>query len=320
MDNIPDDGAGLLVANHAGGLWPCRRRDDVGGGPHSNITPAATCACSAPTCCSRPPALGVLARKTGADARLHRRRRAVAAQRRARRRVAGGLQGDRQAVPGALQAAALRPRRVRPARRCAPARRSCRCRSSGRRRSIPSWATSSRWPGCWACRISRLTPTFPWLGPLGLVPLPSKWYIEFGEPIETTEFGGDAADDAVTVFELTDRVRETIQSRCTDCSSNAAPCGADQAAPSRGRRRGVRPRDAAPRRAADRDATAQSPRRLRRVRAQPGRRSGRPCVRYGSRGSPSRGHGPRRAERSPGSRPTARPTSESIGRSLIESE
>ena len=30
-----------------------------------------------------------------------------------------------------------------------------------------------------------VTPTFPWLGPLGLLPLPSKWLIEFGEPIET---------------------------------------------------------------------------------------------------------------------------------------
>jgi 1-acyl-sn-glycerol-3-phosphate acyltransferase len=57
-----------------------------------------------------------------------------------------------------------------------------------------------------------LTPTFPWLGPLGLVPLPSKWYIEFGEPIHTEEFGAEAAEDAAVVFDLTDRVRETIQS------------------------------------------------------------------------------------------------------------
>jgi 1-acyl-sn-glycerol-3-phosphate acyltransferase len=56
-----------------------------------------------------------------------------------------------------------------------------------------------------------LTPTFPWLGPLGLIPLPSKWYIEFGEPIETSEFGPDAAEDPMLVFELTDRVREQIQ-------------------------------------------------------------------------------------------------------------
>ena len=57
-----------------------------------------------------------------------------------------------------------------------------------------------------------ITPTFPWLGPLGLVPLPSKWYIEFGEPIHTESLGAEAADDAAIVFDLTDRVRETIQS------------------------------------------------------------------------------------------------------------
>jgi hypothetical protein len=47
---------------------------------------------------------------------------------------------------------------------------------------------------------------------LGLVPLPSKWHIEFGAPIDTAEFGPDAADDPLMTFELTDRVRETIQS------------------------------------------------------------------------------------------------------------
>ncbi len=57
-----------------------------------------------------------------------------------------------------------------------------------------------------------ITPTFPWLGPLGLVPLPSKWHIEFGEPIATDSYGPAAADDHMLVFELTDRVRETIQS------------------------------------------------------------------------------------------------------------
>ena len=56
-----------------------------------------------------------------------------------------------------------------------------------------------------------LTPTFPWLGPLGAVPLPSKWVIEFGEPIETAEFGDGAAEDPMLVFEITDQVRETIQ-------------------------------------------------------------------------------------------------------------
>jgi 1-acyl-sn-glycerol-3-phosphate acyltransferase len=56
-----------------------------------------------------------------------------------------------------------------------------------------------------------VTPTFPWLGPLGLIPLPSKWIIEFGEPIATDAMGPAAADDPMLVFNLTDQVREVIQ-------------------------------------------------------------------------------------------------------------
>lgn len=56
-----------------------------------------------------------------------------------------------------------------------------------------------------------ITPTFPLLGPLGLIPLPSKWIIEFGAPIETASHGAAAADDPMLVFDLTDQVRETIQ-------------------------------------------------------------------------------------------------------------
>lgn len=56
-----------------------------------------------------------------------------------------------------------------------------------------------------------ITPLFPLLGPLGLVPLPSKWYLEFGEPIRTDEYDAGAADDPMLVFNVTDQVRETIQ-------------------------------------------------------------------------------------------------------------
>jgi 1-acyl-sn-glycerol-3-phosphate acyltransferase len=56
-----------------------------------------------------------------------------------------------------------------------------------------------------------VTPTFPALGPLGLVPLPSKWFIHFGEPIRTDHLPEGAADDPMLVFEMTDQVREAIQ-------------------------------------------------------------------------------------------------------------
>ncbi len=56
-----------------------------------------------------------------------------------------------------------------------------------------------------------VTPLFPWLGPLGMLPLPSKWLMEFGEPIRTDELDDGAADDPMLVFNVTDQVRETIQ-------------------------------------------------------------------------------------------------------------
>ena len=56
-----------------------------------------------------------------------------------------------------------------------------------------------------------LTPTFPALGLLGAIPLPSKWIIEYGEPIQTAPFTPDAALDPMFVFNLTDQVREAIQ-------------------------------------------------------------------------------------------------------------
>jgi 1-acyl-sn-glycerol-3-phosphate acyltransferase len=56
-----------------------------------------------------------------------------------------------------------------------------------------------------------ITPLFPLLGPLGLIPLPSKWLIEFGEPIRTDEYDVGAADDPMLVFNVTDQVRESIQ-------------------------------------------------------------------------------------------------------------
>jgi 1-acyl-sn-glycerol-3-phosphate acyltransferase len=56
-----------------------------------------------------------------------------------------------------------------------------------------------------------VTPLFPWLGVLGMIPLPSKWIIEFGEAVTTDELPPGAADDPMVVFNVTDQVRETIQ-------------------------------------------------------------------------------------------------------------
>jgi 1-acyl-sn-glycerol-3-phosphate acyltransferase len=61
-----------------------------------------------------------------------------------------------------------------------------------------------------------ITPTFPWLGPLGLVPLPSRWRIQYCPPIDLAEYGPDAADDPRVLLDLSERVRETIQASLYD--------------------------------------------------------------------------------------------------------
>jgi 1-acyl-sn-glycerol-3-phosphate acyltransferase len=56
-----------------------------------------------------------------------------------------------------------------------------------------------------------VTPTFPWLGPLGLLPAPTKWKIVFGEPQSFEGYGPEAADDEILVGQLAEQVRGTIQ-------------------------------------------------------------------------------------------------------------
>jgi 1-acyl-sn-glycerol-3-phosphate acyltransferase len=56
-----------------------------------------------------------------------------------------------------------------------------------------------------------ITPTFPLLGPLGLVPLPTKWSIDFADPIPMAPYGAAAADDPILVNRLSEQVRGVIQ-------------------------------------------------------------------------------------------------------------
>jgi len=56
-----------------------------------------------------------------------------------------------------------------------------------------------------------VTPTFPLLGPLGLMPLPTKWKIVFGELVSYDEYSPEAAEDEMLVARLADQVRASIQ-------------------------------------------------------------------------------------------------------------
>jgi len=56
-----------------------------------------------------------------------------------------------------------------------------------------------------------VTPFFPWLGPLGMIPLPSKWRIQFHPPVHVETHPPEAAEDQNLVMALSDQVRDTIQ-------------------------------------------------------------------------------------------------------------
>ncbi len=56
-----------------------------------------------------------------------------------------------------------------------------------------------------------VTPTFPLLGPAGLLPAPTKWKLFFGEPLDLSGYGAESADDEILVGRLTEEVRAAIQ-------------------------------------------------------------------------------------------------------------
>ena len=67
----------------------------------------------------------------------------------------------------------------------------------------------ARWLGL---PVVPITPTFPWLGPLGLLPYPVGYRIVYGEPLCFHEhFGPEAADDAPLVRQLASKVQSAVQ-------------------------------------------------------------------------------------------------------------
>jgi 1-acyl-sn-glycerol-3-phosphate acyltransferase len=56
-----------------------------------------------------------------------------------------------------------------------------------------------------------VTPTFPLLGPLGALPLPSKWVIRIGDPLPIDHLPADAAADELLVSRLTEELRSQVQ-------------------------------------------------------------------------------------------------------------
>ncbi len=68
-----------------------------------------------------------------------------------------------------------------------------------------------------------VTPLFPWFGPLGAIPLPSKWIIDFGPPVDTSGYTDGAWRDPAVIAELTAAVRGSIQTRLDDLLVERGP-------------------------------------------------------------------------------------------------
>jgi len=68
-----------------------------------------------------------------------------------------------------------------------------------------------------------ITPLFPWLGPVGAVPLPSKWIIEFCPPVPTSDYPPGSEDDPAVIADLSGRVRGIIQRKLDDLLSERGP-------------------------------------------------------------------------------------------------
>ncbi len=72
-----------------------------------------------------------------------------------------------------------------------------------------------------------ITPLFPWFGPLGAVPLPSKWLIEFCDPVPTDGFTSDQCEDADVIAELAGKVKDTIATKIDELLAERGPAFGD---------------------------------------------------------------------------------------------
>jgi 1-acyl-sn-glycerol-3-phosphate acyltransferase len=61
-----------------------------------------------------------------------------------------------------------------------------------------------------------ITPTFPFLGPLGMIPLPSKWSIHLLPQLDFSQYDAGAEKDRVLVAKLSKTVKEMIQDTIQD--------------------------------------------------------------------------------------------------------
>jgi 1-acyl-sn-glycerol-3-phosphate acyltransferase len=68
-----------------------------------------------------------------------------------------------------------------------------------------------------------VTPLFPWLGPVGAIPLPSKWIIEFCPPVPTDGYPAASWQDPDVIADLAAAVRHTVQRKLDELLAERGP-------------------------------------------------------------------------------------------------
>jgi 1-acyl-sn-glycerol-3-phosphate acyltransferase len=208
LDHIPDKGGALIVANHSGtlpmdalmtqvALW-----DHHPAGRHLRMLAADVVFTM--------PYVGELARKAGHTLACAPDAERLLRRGRGRRGLAGGVQGDRQALLRPLPAAALRPRRLRLGR--AAHRHADHPDRDRRRRGDLSEDRRHQAAGPAAERALRAgDPDLPVARPARPGPAAVEVVPRVRRADRHLGLRSGAADDPMLIFNLTDQVREIIQ-------------------------------------------------------------------------------------------------------------
>ncbi|MEE2033581.1 lysophospholipid acyltransferase family protein [Rhodococcus chondri] len=206
IENIPSDGRALVVANHAGTLPVDALMTSVAVHDHANRPLRMLAADLA----FDMPVVGTVARKAGHTLACHPDAERLLRQDQVVAVFPEGYKGlgkpfrERYKLQrfgrGGFVSAALKTQ--------API---VPCSIVGSEEIYPNLADLTSLARLLGLPYFPVTPLFPMLGPLGLVPLPSKWCIEFGTPITTDVYDEAEAEDPMVLFEVTDHVRETSQ-------------------------------------------------------------------------------------------------------------
>ena len=215
IENVPAEGAALLVSNHSGALPPdaamivkAVKEEHPRPRPvHLTVEhffkgyPGFRCSC--PRSAASPPTRRTCSGcSTTSSSSCWCSRRGARAPRSSTRTAT--------ACAASAAAASSRPR-------CAAGRRSCRSPSSAPRRSMPAFAQLKPLQRLTGFIYFPITPTWPHLGLLGMVGyLPAKFKIRFLPPVLTDDLGEEPWEDKALVQTIAHDVRATIQEELLD--------------------------------------------------------------------------------------------------------